>query len=91
MKRCNLILAALVSTMLLISAIESFGGEAIKIWTKNGPLCGTLEMPVGSNSCPIALVISGSGPTDRDGNNPITGENNSLKFLAKSLVTVKVH
>jgi hypothetical protein len=33
----------------------------------------------------VALIISGSGPTDRDGNIPIVGNNNSLKLLAEGL------
>lgn len=87
MKRFSFILAALASTVLLINEVDSFGGKSIKIWTDNGPLCGTIEMPKGSNFCPMALMISGSGPTDRDGNNPITGKNNSLKLLAESLAS----
>ena len=47
-------------------------------------LSGTLTVP--QNSRPVAvLLISGSGPTDRDGNNPFM-KNNSLKGLSDSLV-----
>jgi hypothetical protein len=35
---------------------------------------------------PVVLLISGSGPTDRDGNSPmLPGKNNSLKMLAEGL------
>ncbi|HEX3069302.1 MAG TPA: alpha/beta fold hydrolase [Thermoanaerobaculia bacterium] len=35
---------------------------------------------------PVVLLISGSGPTDRDGNSPmLSGKNNSLKMLAEGL------
>lgn len=36
------------------------------------------------NKIPVALIIAGSGPTDRDGNNPMM-KNNSLKILASEL------
>ncbi|MFN7013325.1 MAG: alpha/beta hydrolase, partial [Bacteroidia bacterium] len=33
----------------------------------------------------FVLIIAGSGPIDRNGNNPIGGENNSLKMIAEAL------
>lgn len=45
---------------------------------------GTLTTPDNVKKFPVALLISGSGPTDRDGNNA-TMKNNSLKFLAEAL------
>jgi pimeloyl-ACP methyl ester carboxylesterase len=37
---------------------------------------------------PVVLLISGSGPTDRNGNSPLLpGENNSLRMLAEALAT----
>ncbi|MEL1253261.1 alpha/beta fold hydrolase [Flavobacterium sp. DGU38] len=47
-------------------------------------LLGTLTMPDVSKKCPVALIIAGSGPTDRNGNNPMM-KNNSLKMLAEAL------
>lgn len=47
-------------------------------------LYGTLTIPDVSKKCPVALIISGSGPTDRNGNNPMM-KNNSLKMLAEAL------
>ncbi|MEA2161992.1 MAG: uncharacterized protein QOK37_119 [Thermoanaerobaculia bacterium] len=39
-----------------------------------------------SKPMPVVLFISGSGPTDRDGNSPmLPGKNNSLKMLAEGL------
>ncbi len=36
-------------------------------------------------TCPVVLIIAGSGPTDMDGNSAIGNlRNNSLKFLAKA-------
>lgn len=50
----------------------------------NDQLFGTLTVPDLSKKYPVALIIAGSGPTDRDGNNPMM-KNNSLKMLAESL------
>lgn len=47
-------------------------------------LYGTLTMPDVAKKCPVALIIAGSGPTDRNGNNPKM-KNNSLKMLAEAL------
>jgi len=47
-------------------------------------LFGTLTTPDQTKKYPVALLISGSGPTDRNGNNPMM-KNNSLKMLAESL------
>ncbi len=47
-------------------------------------LYGTLTVPDDVNKCPVALIIAGSGPTDRNGNNPMM-KNNSLKMLAEAL------
>ncbi|PXY39490.1 alpha/beta hydrolase [Flavobacterium cheongpyeongense] len=47
-------------------------------------LYGTLTTPDLPKKYPVALIISGSGPTDRNGNNPMM-KNNSLKMLAEAL------
>lgn len=49
-----------------------------------GGLSGTLVMPQGEGLVDAALILAGSGPTDRDGNFP-SGRNNSLKLLAHAL------
>ena len=60
--------------------------ESIKVKTPTGELHGTLELPRTPPPYPFALIISGSGPTDRDGNSPLfPGANNSLKLLAEGL------
>lgn len=53
--------------------------------TGSGVLEGSLLIPdTPQNTIPVVLLISGSGPTDRNGNNPWM-TNNSLKFLADAL------
>jgi uncharacterized protein len=84
MMRSILFVAAttLGSTMSLL-AQES----PVTLDTKTGALHGTLLMPAGTTGpIPVALIIAGSGPTDRDGNTPmLPGKNNSLKMLAEAL------
>lgn len=57
----------------------------MRLNTRSGTLYGTLDMPADPGPWPVALIIAGSGPTDRDGNNPLGGTNNHLKLLAKAL------
>lgn len=59
----------------------------VTLTTKTGVLHGTLLIPSGAKSpMAVALLIAGSGPTDRDGNSPLLpGKNNSLKMLAETL------
>ena len=57
----------------------------ISLPTEHGTLHGTLLQPRSSGPLPVVLLIAGSGPTDRDGNNPAGGHNDSLKRLAQAL------
>ncbi|MHB0804635.1 alpha/beta hydrolase [Stutzerimonas nitrititolerans] len=50
----------------------------------DGRLYGGLLLPKSDRPLPVVLLIAGSGPTDRNGNNPM-GHNDSLKRLAQSL------
>ncbi|MBK8944316.1 MAG: alpha/beta hydrolase [Ignavibacteriae bacterium] len=52
--------------------------------TTNCNIEGSLLFPYKTNDIPVALIIAGSGPTDRDGNNSMM-KNNSLKMLAYAL------
>lgn len=45
---------------------------------------GTLLRPDSSEKIPLVIIIAGSGPTDRNGNQQMM-ENNSLRFLAEGL------
>ena len=59
--------------------------QIVKLKTKTGTLEGSLLVPAEKVNIPVALIIAGSGPTDRDGNNPMM-QNNSLKMLASGLL-----
>ncbi|AIR89931.1 alpha/beta hydrolase [Pseudomonas cremoricolorata] len=54
----------------------------IELDTGDGVLHGSLLLPQLDTPPPVVLIISGSGPTDRDGNNPASGRVDNLKRLA---------
>lgn len=64
---------------------ENFISEEYNLEVDGGNIYGTLTLPKGDGPFPVALIIQGSGPTDRDGNSNIAGKNNSLKMLAEAL------
>ncbi|WP_313089631.1 alpha/beta hydrolase [Pseudomonas sp.] len=58
--------------------------ESWQLQVPGGTLHGSLLLPKSDAPLPVALLIAGSGPTDRNGNNP-QGHNDSLKRLAQAL------
>ncbi|MBI6895799.1 alpha/beta hydrolase [Pseudomonas putida] len=54
----------------------------IDLDTGQGVLHGSLLLPQQATPPPVVLIIAGSGPTDRDGNNPASGRIDNLKRLA---------
>lgn len=50
---------------------------------------GTLLVPESDGKIPLAIIIAGSGPTDRDGNQMMM-KNNSLRYLAEGLYDKKI-
>lgn len=66
-----------------------FPEKEIEVPVKGGSLKGTLMEPTDASGT-LAIIVAGSGPTDRNGNNPQAGENNSLKLIAESLAEAKV-
>ena len=66
------------------SGVDTYPEEAVILKTETGNLMGTLITPISEESLPVVLIIAGSGPTDRDGNNPMM-KNNSLRMLAEAL------
>lgn len=59
----------------------------ISLDTGSGVLKGSLLLPRSNAPVPVVLIIAGSGPTDRNGNNPEGGRNDSLKRLALLLAS----
>jgi pimeloyl-ACP methyl ester carboxylesterase len=62
------------------------GDENVVLHTPTGDIYGTLSVPEMPTPTPVVLLIAGSGPTDRNGNQAAM-QNNSLKFLAEGLVS----
>lgn len=58
--------------------------STVELKTETGTLEGTLLVPPEIQKPPVALIIAGSGPTDRDGNNAAM-KCNALKMLAVAL------
>jgi len=67
-----------------ISLFATTKDTAVSLSTPNGNIYGTLTIPDHPRPAPLAIIIAGSGPTDRNGNqNRMI--NNSLLALGDSL------
>jgi uncharacterized protein len=74
-----------LSFSLAVQAQTSCREDTVSLSIATGMLKGSLLLPAQAKKpVPVALIIAGSGPTDRNGNNPMM-QNNSLKMLAESL------
>ena len=82
----KLITCALAALAVQVSAAAA-ADQPVFLDTVHGRIAGSLILPVSSDKkIPIVLIISGSGPTDHDGNSAgVQGKNDSLKMLAQSL------
>lgn len=76
-----ILLALLFANSLLNAQENSFQTAEVNV---NSLLKGTLLTPQGVENMPLLILIAGSGPTDRNGNQPMM-QNNSLKYLAEEL------
>lgn len=77
------------SASLLAQKRDIFYAEKpITLKTATGDISGTLTLPDRKGG-PVALIIAGSGPTDRDGNSMFTS-NNSLQMLAHELANAGI-
>jgi pimeloyl-ACP methyl ester carboxylesterase len=58
----------------------------VQIETSTGTLHGGIDLPSGKGPFPVVVAVAGSGPTDRDGNQP-NAKNDGLKMLGKALAS----
>ena len=80
------LLPALVPAPALAQSTQSISEAGIALDTPTGKIAGSLLLPAAAGPVPVALIIAGSGPTDRDGNSSmIPGRNDSLRMLAQAL------
>lgn len=63
------------------AGVESF----VSVPGPKGPLKGTMLAPDKATGVPIVVIIPGSGPTDRDGNNGPGVKASTYKLLAEAL------
>lgn len=79
--------------LLLVAVFQLFAQEKKSVATEieiNTLIKGTLFSSLKTEKKPnLVILIAGSGPTDRNGNQEATGDNNSLKFLAEGLTDSK--
>ncbi|MBX3189189.1 MAG: alpha/beta fold hydrolase [Labilithrix sp.] len=59
--------------------------ETISVKNARGALEGTLVLPSGCGPHPVALIVAGSGPTDREGNQPTLAAQ-PYRLLSQALV-----
>jgi pimeloyl-ACP methyl ester carboxylesterase len=62
--------------------------QAVEIAGPAGPLAGTFRS--GGPGAPVVIIIPGSGPTDRDGNNPLGVKAAPYRLLAEKLSALGV-
>jgi pimeloyl-ACP methyl ester carboxylesterase len=83
-----------ISTILIVTGIllgtTAWAGQPrqtpAELKTATGTLYGTLELPSGEGPFPIALIVPGSGPIDRNGNEMRLGvHTDCYKLLAAAL------
>ena len=78
-----MVIAAMI-TACFSNVLTVHSETIVTLETNAGIIEGSLLVPNGALKTPVALIIAGSGPTDRDGNNPMM-KNNCLKMLADEL------
>jgi uncharacterized protein len=70
--------------MFAMSPTRAATDQPISVTTPTGELHGSLMLSDEGKSHAVALIIAGSGPTDRNGNSAMT-RNDSLRLLAEAL------
>jgi hypothetical protein len=81
-------LSALAAAALMATPLhaEPPAGEPIEAAGPLAPLSGTLLRASEGGEGHVALIIPGSGPTDRDGNNPLGVTASPYRLLAEALL-----
>ncbi len=75
----------LFALLLLLAPLAATAGERpVKLARDFGALYGTLRTP-DEGASTVVLLVAGSGPTDRDGNNPLGVGAGTYRLLAEAL------
>ncbi|MDR2685055.1 MAG: lysophospholipase, partial [Prevotellaceae bacterium] len=83
MKNC------LISILLLFSPLLFSQEEIFVLHTVSGDIFGTLAVPKSNGKMPLVLLVAGSGPTDRNCNQPQM-QTDAFKMLADSLLRYNI-
>jgi len=78
-----------ISVLLLFSSLIFAQEENFILHTKTGDIYGTIAVPQSKKKVPLILLIAGSGPTDRNCNQPQM-QTNAFKMLADSLLNYNI-
>lgn len=81
-------LRALLLTLTLFTGLVQAAPilrEPVSLDTGQNVLHGSLVLPQRREAVPVVLLVAGSGPTDRNGNNPNGGHNDAHRKLAQAL------
>ena len=79
---------AFAAAAALLATAAAPAGVEVTVAGPQGALAGTLLDP--GKDAPAVLMIPGSGPTDRDGNNPLGVKGGVYRQLAEALAAKKV-
>ncbi|MGZ5253213.1 MAG: alpha/beta hydrolase, partial [Flavitalea sp.] len=82
--RYMLMLLFLISGFKNFSKDQKFTEKELWVISDGDTLYGSVTEPVKLKKFPVVLLIAGSGPTDRNGNNPMM-KNDALKQIAYAL------
>lgn len=86
MRHAIVIPLALISLAHFTQAQTTSTAETVSLETRTVTMPGTLLIPnTLAKNAPVALIIAGSGPTDRNGNSPAGVNANSYKLIAEGL------
>lgn len=81
---------SIILLLLLVYKLDAqYKEEQLEMAVQNGVLKGSLFVPDSSKQFPLVIIVAGSGPTDRYGNNMI-GKSNSYRLLAIELSKQKI-
>ncbi|MFT3931987.1 MAG: alpha/beta fold hydrolase [Chitinophagaceae bacterium] len=85
----NLMLAIIYLLSAYIATAQ-FAEELVAIKTSSDSLRGVLLVPANTKTFSLVIIVPGSGPTDRNGNNPLGVTANSYRMLATALANQQI-
>jgi pimeloyl-ACP methyl ester carboxylesterase len=77
--------AALIAALIVAPASVARPDREVTVAGPHGPLAGSFREA--QPNAPVVLIVPGSGPTDRDGNNPMGVNGAPYRMLAEGLAT----